>query len=119
VSRPPLGHAAAAARWAARSAESANRQLAERALDDIALDPAPPLPRYTRFVVRAVLVRSRSKCLTSALVRQAWWMGQDRPRAVLIGVWKEGELVEAHAWLEGDREDGRNGWPVMRRLQPR
>lgn len=101
-----------ARRWAKAAVRTADRQIAG-SLEEVELAPAPPLPRYTLLVVRVVLARSRSRCLTSALVRQAWWAGQGRGRDVVIGVWKTPQRVEAHAWLEGDREDGRNGWPVV------
>lgn len=54
--------------------------------------------------VSAVLARTRTTCLTQALVRQAWLAARGSPRDLVIGVRRDGraEGFLAHAWLEGE-----------------
>jgi hypothetical protein len=40
------------------------------------------------------------------LVLQAWHAAHERDRDVVVGVRHAAGAVEAHAWLEGERNDG-------------
>jgi hypothetical protein len=66
----------------------------------------PPLPDSAGRAVAGVLARTKASCLVRSLVLQAWHAAHDRQRDVVVGVRHADGAVEAHAWLEGEQNDG-------------
>jgi hypothetical protein len=91
-----------AAAWALRATRVAEREIAEKGLDPISLPPVPNVPEHAVRGVRSVLRRRGSKCLTRALVLQAWFAARGEKRDLIVSVTAPKKGFQAHAWLEGD-----------------
>ncbi|HVM13170.1 MAG TPA: lasso peptide biosynthesis protein [Egibacteraceae bacterium] len=96
----------AAAAWAVAASAQARRIARRGDLLDARLLPPPPLPDSAGSGVAGVLARTKASCLVRSLVLQAWHASHDRERDVVVGVRHTTGAVEAHAWLEGERNDG-------------
>jgi hypothetical protein len=96
---------ARAAWWTLRSARRVERSLARNGLQEPRLPRVPHLPAKSDRGVAAVLRRTDSTCLVSALVRQRWLAARGDCRDVIIGVTAPSTGFQAHAWLEGEQED--------------
>jgi hypothetical protein len=102
-------HTLRAAWWALRASRRARRRLASDPLDSAmaGLPGVPPLPDHAGRGVVAMLRLRRESCLVQAMVRQAWEAAHDRPRELVIGVAPlEGGQLRAHAWLDGEADQG-------------
>jgi hypothetical protein len=96
-----------AAWWALRASRRVRRDLARgRGIEDLRAPRAPALPPAAARGMTAVLRVRRSRCLESAVVRQAWYTAQGSRRDLVIGVVGPGAGFAAHAWLEGDPPHG-------------
>ncbi|HVF31390.1 MAG TPA: lasso peptide biosynthesis B2 protein [Acidimicrobiales bacterium] len=104
-----------AAAWAWRAAAAVRR-----AGDLEPTTPAvPSLPDGAREAAVAVLRRTGTTCLVEATVLQAWDAAHGRPRDLVIGVRKDHEGFEAHAWLDGDDDAEQHRFEELLRRPPR
>lgn len=91
-----------AAWWTYRALRDVRRQLRSRDVRTVALSEPPALPPYARHTISAVLRRERATCLEESLVLQKWLAAAGSPIDVVIGVSPTADLLDAHAWLDGD-----------------
>ena len=95
-----------AALWAFLALRRTRHALRRERLSDVAVRPPPRLPVRARRGLDAVLRRWDPTCLERALVVQAWERAHEGPRDVVIGVRGSGQTLTAHAWLEGESNQG-------------
>ena len=95
-----------AAWWAFAAFRRTRRALRRERITDVFVTPPPELPVRAGRGVRAVLRRSDATCLERAFVLQAWEAAHGGCRDVVIGVNTGGERLAAHAWLDGEPQDG-------------
>ena len=108
-----------AAMWTVAAIRSARRQLRGGPVESVVLPPPPQQALGRHRVLLLVLRASRSTCLTSATVRQAWWAAHGRPRDLVVGVTAPKAGFKAHAWLEGDPESRSDEFvELLRRTAP-
>jgi hypothetical protein len=82
------------------------------------MDGSSRLSDSERRVVVSVLHRTHATCLHRSLVLQAWDHAHGVDRMVVVGVRPAGPVAPfgAHAWLDGDEPDDREGFvPLLRR----
>lgn len=96
----------AAAGWAVAASAQARRMARRGDLMGGRVLRPPPLPDSAGRAVAGVLTRTKASCLVRSLVLQSWHAAQDRERDVVVGARRADGAVEAHAWLEGERNDG-------------
>jgi transglutaminase superfamily protein len=88
--------------WAGRAVRQTRRQLRERSLSELSVDPPLGLPPTADAGVHAVLRRLPSTCLERAVVLQRWRIAQGDPREIVIGVMRDADEFKAHAWVDGE-----------------
>ena len=107
-----------AAVWALRAARSCRRQVSGGQVDSVELPSAEAIPVGGVAGVRGVLRRLPYRCLTRALVLQAWRGDHGDPVDVVIGVTSPAAGFSAHAWL-ADAENADQGHEPIHRVTPR
>jgi hypothetical protein len=108
------------AAWTARSLIAARRQIrGPRPTEPLRLPSAAILPVEDLAAVRAALRLTGTKCLTRALIEQAWRADHGDPRDVVIGVTSPREGMRAHAWLDGLEDGSAQGFSELARVRPR
>ena len=113
----PLLHARLiAAIWGFRAVRAARSQVRIRSLDEIVLPPVPDVALSAKGGVWVAVRFGTRNCLVRTLVRQAWYLHLERPRAIVIGVRGRGDAFRAHAWLDGDA--GKDGFLELARRHP-
>jgi hypothetical protein len=88
--------------WAGLAVHRARRQLRQRSLSELSVDPPLGLPPTADAGVHAVLRRLPSTCLERAVVLQCWRIAQGDPREIVIGVLHDADEFKAHAWVDGE-----------------
>jgi transglutaminase superfamily protein len=66
----------------------------------------------------AVLRRRNATCLERSLILQRWYAAQGAPHDVVIGVTAPAGGFTAHAWLDGDSDEGAHEFHEIHRLRP-
>jgi hypothetical protein len=118
VRRPTIDDARAAW-WTGRSLVACRRQLRDGDVHQVELPPAQEISADSSNIVSLLLRGARAKCLTNALVIQAWRNDHGDPVDVVIGVKSPGHDFSAHAWLADAPEGARGGHEPIHRLAPR
>ena len=95
-----------AAWWTLHALRVARRTLRRDGVHAVVLPAPPPLPAESELGVRAALTRLGATCLEQSLVRQSWLAAHGKPRDVVIGVTGPRQGFKAHAWLDGDDDEG-------------
>jgi hypothetical protein len=95
-----------AALWSLYALDRTRRQLRRSGIGELRLPTPPRVPDEAIGGVRAVLRRRPASCLERALVLQRWHAAHGRPQDVVIGVARTDGAFLAHAWLDGQPEEG-------------
>jgi Transglutaminase-like superfamily len=102
--------------WTLRALRDVRSQLAQHALAPIVVPALPvSLAASGPRAVETVLRWRGASCLQRATVLQAWYVGQGRPRDVVLGV-RGPASFGAHAWLDGSA--GGSGYEELVRRTP-
>jgi hypothetical protein len=95
-----------AATWALLTLHQVRRSLRRGELQEVDVRPPPPLPEHAVRGVHAVLRRRPHTCLERSLLLQRWYAARGDVRDVVIGVTPTVADFGAHAWLDGEPEQG-------------
>lgn len=91
--------------WAIRAIVAAQQAVKSVPLT-VQLPPAPQCGPLGYRAVSRTVGATRRTCLVSALVRQAYLRSNGVEVDVVIGVQRPEGSFGAHAWLQGEGEDG-------------
>lgn len=116
MTRPDLPSLRAAL-WTQLSLRRLRRDLRGGGIAGASVPSPPELPDRAVRGVHAVLRRRGATCLERALVLQKWLLAHGESRDVVVGVTSPKEGFAAHAWLDGDPDDG--SFHELERLAPR
>ena len=108
-----------AALWTLGRLGEIRRKLRSQQVDQVRLQPPPPLPDAAIGGVVRVLGRRRASCLEKAFILQSWHAAHGRPHDLVIGVKGQSASFLAHAWLAGHEACNHGQFQEMIRLPPR
>lgn len=95
-----------AAWWALWALVRVRRSLRRHGIEGYSVPEPPVLPDHAGRGVLAVLRRWDHTCLERSLVLQRWEAAHGSEREVIIGVMGPSSDFKAHAWLEGEPQEG-------------
>ena len=105
--------------WAGLAVRQTRRQLQERSISELSVDPPTGLPPTADAGVHAVLRRLPSTCLERAVVLQRWRTAQGDPREIVIGVMRDADdHFKAHAWVDGEGDTLAPAFQELLRVAP-
>lgn len=107
-----------AALWALRALARIRRDLDRLGIAGARVLQPPGLPPESVRCVLTVLQRRRATCLERSLVLQKWHSAHGVDRDIILGVTAPGSGFSAHAWLDGETDEG-SEFHELRRLAVR
>jgi len=108
-----------AALWTARCLFRYRSQQRRRRVEDIAFPPAGGIGVSGGRAVARILRRRDQRCLSNALIAQAWRADHGDYVDVVIGVASPATGFSAHAWLADTGDAGAGGHTALSRIAPR
>ena len=108
-----------AALWTTRCLVRYQVQQRRRRVEDIAFPPAGRIGVSGGRAVALILRRRDQRCLSNALIAQAWRADHGDFVDVVIGVASPATGFSAHAWLADTGDAGAGGHAAISRIAPR
>jgi hypothetical protein len=108
-----------AAVWTVRCLARYRLQERRRRVEDIAFPPAGRIGVSGSRAVARILGRRDQRCLSNALIAQAWRADHGDYVDVIIGVASPATGFSAHAWLADTGDAGAGGHAALSRIAPR
>jgi hypothetical protein len=108
-----------AALWTTRCLARYRAQQRRRRVEDIAFPPAGRIGASGGRAVARILRRRDERCLSNALIAQAWRADHGDFVDVVIGVASPATGFSAHAWLADTGDAGAGGHAALSRISPR
>ena len=108
-----------AALWTARCLVRYRMQQPRRRVEDIAFPAAGRIGASGSRAVARILRRRDERCLSNALIAQAWRADHGDYVDVVIGVSSPTTGFSAHAWLADTGDAGAGGHAAISRIAPR
>jgi hypothetical protein len=108
-----------AASWAILALRRLRREIPDAGLDVRVLAPPRATPGGIRGVEAALRMR-HATCLERSLIVQRWLMAVGSHHDVLIGVGRDADTIDAHAWIHRYDPDAEGeGLQLLSRVAPR
>jgi hypothetical protein len=105
--------------WTVRCLARCRRQLDRRDVRDVTLPPSERIPVSGARAVSRLLRDRQDRCLSNALIAQAWRADHGDPVDVVIGVAAPAAGFSAHAWLADAAQAASAGHEPIHRIPPR
>jgi hypothetical protein len=118
VARPTLDDVRAGI-WTVRCLTKCRFQLNRRDVHQINFPPSGAIGVTGKRAVSRLLRDREDKCLSNALIAQAWRADHGDPVDVLIGVASPGSGFSAHAWLADADPIAAAGHAPIHRIPPK
>lgn len=116
--RRPTRDDAQAALWTMRCLVRYRWQERRRRVEEIEFPPATRIGASGGRAVGRILRRRDDRCLSNALIAQAWRADHGDDVDVVLGVTSPGAAFTAHAWLADGGEHAAAGHEPIGRIAP-